>query len=93
MRGVPDEKRDARFVCVIACAYPDGTVDTATGIIEGKLAKEPKGENGFGYDPIFYLPERGMTTGEMEPEEKNAISHRGIAIRKMVEILKKRGEA
>ena len=75
--GVPDEKRDARFVCVIACAYPDGTVDTATGIIEGKLAKEPKGENGFGYDPIFYLPERGMTTGEMEPEE----------------ILKKRGEA
>ena len=91
--GVPDEKRDARFVCVIACAYPDGTVDTATGIIEGKLAKEPKGENGFGYDPIFYLPERGMTTGEMEPEEKNAISHRGIAIRKMVEILKKRGEA
>ena len=70
-----------------------GTVDTATGIIEGKLAKEPKGENGFGYDPIFYLPERGMTTGEMEPEEKNAISHRGIAIRKMVEILKKRGEA
>ena len=91
--GVPDEKRDARFVCVIACAYPDGTVDTATGIIEGKLAKEPKGENGFGYDPIFYLPERGMTTGEMEPEEKNAISPRGIAIRKMVEILKKRGEA
>ena len=93
LEGVPDEKRDARFVCVIACAYPDGTVDTATGIIEGKLAKEPKGENGFGYDPIFYLPERGMTTGEMEPEEKNAISHRGIAIRKMVEILKKRGEA
>ena len=93
LEGVPDEKRDARFVCVIACAYPDGTVDTATGIIEGKLAKEPKGENGFGYDPIFYLPERGMTTGEMEPEEKNAISLRGIAIRKMVEILKKRGEA
>ncbi len=89
--GVPDEKRDARFVCVIACAYPDGTVETATGVIEGKLAHEPKGENGFGYDPIFFLPERGCTTGEMEPEEKNAISHRGIAVRKMVEILKKRG--
>lgn len=89
--GVPDEKRDARFVCVIACAYPDGTVDTATGVIEGKIAHEPKGENGFGYDPIFYLPERNCTTGEMEPEEKNKISHRGIAIRKMVDLLKKRG--
>ncbi len=89
--GVPEEKRDARFVCVIACAYPDGTVDTVTGVIEGKIAHEPKGENGFGYDPIFYLPERGCTTGEMPPEEKNKISHRGIAIRKMVELLKKRG--
>lgn len=89
--GVPEEKRDARFVCVIACAYPDGTVDTATGVIEGKVAHEPKGDNGFGYDPIFYLPERGCTTGELPPEEKNAISHRGIAVRKMVEILKRRG--
>lgn len=89
--GVPEDKRDARFVCVIACAYPDGKVDTVTGVIEGKLAYEPKGENGFGYDPIFYLPDRGCTTGELEPEEKNAISHRGIAIRKMVELLKERG--
>lgn len=89
--GVPEDKRDARFVCVIACAYPDGTVDTATGVIEGKIAHESKGENGFGYDPVFYLPERGCTTGELPPEEKNAISHRGIAVRKMVEILKKRG--
>ncbi|MCH5253021.1 MAG: XTP/dITP diphosphatase [Lachnospiraceae bacterium] len=89
--GVPEEKRDARFVCVIACAYPDGTVDTVTGMIEGKIAHEPKGENGFGYDPIFYLPERGCTTGEMLPEDKNAISHRGIAIRKMVDLLKKKG--
>lgn len=89
--GVPDDERSARFVCVIACAYPDGTVDTATGVIEGKLAYEAKGQNGFGYDPIFYLPDRGCTTGEMEPEEKNAISHRGIAVRKMVELLKKRG--
>ena len=89
--GVPDEKRDARFVCVIACAYPDGSVDTATGVIEGKLAHEPAGENGFGYDPIFYLPERGCTTGELAPEEKNKISHRGLAVAKMVDILKKRG--
>lgn len=91
--GVPEERRGARFVCVIACAYPDGTVDTATGVIEGKIAHEPRGEHGFGYDPIFYLPERGCTTGEMLPEEKNAISHRGQAIRKMVEILRKRGTA
>lgn len=91
--GVPEEKRDARFVCAIACAYPDGTVDMAVGVIEGKVAHEAKGEHGFGYDPIFFLPERGCTTGEMLPEEKNAISHRGIAIRKMVDILKKKGTA
>lgn len=89
--GVPEEERGARFVCVIACAYPDGAIDTVTGVIEGKLAHEPKGENGFGYDPIFYLPERGCTTGEMKPEEKNAISHRGIAVRKMVKRLKQKG--
>ena len=89
--GVPDEERGARFVCVIACAGPDGSVETVRGVIEGKLAYEPKGENGFGYDPIFFYPERGMTTGEMEPEEKNAISHRGQAVRKMVELLKSRG--
>lgn len=89
--GVPDEKRGARFVCVIACAYPDGRVETVRGVIEGKLAYEPKGENGFGYDPIFYYPEKGMTTGEMEPEEKNAISHRGQAVRKMAELLKQQG--
>lgn len=88
---VPEEERGARFVCVIACAFPDGRVETVKGVIEGKLAHEPKGENGFGYDPIFYYPERGMTTGEMEPEEKNAISHRGQAVRKMVDLLKKIG--
>lgn len=89
--GVPDEQRGARFVCVIACAYPDGTVDTVKGVIEGRLAHEPKGSYGFGYDPIFYLPERGCTTGELKPEVKNTISHRGIAVRKMVELLEKRG--
>lgn len=85
------EERSARFVCVIACAYPDGRVETTKGVIEGMLAREPKGTNGFGYDPIFYLPERGCTTGEMEPEEKNRISHRGIALRKMVEKLEGAG--
>lgn len=83
-----ESERTARFVCVIACAYPDGRVETTRGVIEGVLAHEPKGTNGFGYDPIFYLPERGCTTGELEPEEKNRISHRGIALRKMVEKLK-----
>ena len=67
--------------------YPDGNVITTKGVIEGKLAHEPKGTHGFGYDPIFYLPERGCTTGELLPEEKNKISHRGIALRKMVEKL------
>lgn len=82
-------ERGARFVCVIACAYPDGRVETTKGVIEGELAYEPKGTNGFGFDPIFYLPERGCTTGELEPEEKNRISHRGIALRKMVELLER----
>ena len=87
--GVPDEKRDARFVCVIACAYPDGTVDTATGIIEGKLAKEPKGENGFGYDPLFYLPDAGMTFSELIGARKNAVSHRGRALAALADALGK----
>ena len=81
------EERSARFVCVMACAYPNGDIITTEGIIEGMLAFEPKGENGFGYDPIFYLPQRGCTTGELTPEEKNAISHRGIALKKMIEII------
>lgn len=80
-------QRGARFVCVIACAYPDGRVETTKGVVEGELAREPRGTNGFGFDPIFYMPEYGCTTGEMDPEEKNRISHRGIALRKMVERL------
>ncbi len=85
--GVPDEKRTARFVCAIAAAFPDGRVITRTGTIEGRLAYEPKGENGFGYDPIFYVPEFGKTTAEMSPEEKNKISHRGKALRMMRQAL------
>ncbi|MCR5797349.1 XTP/dITP diphosphatase [Eubacterium xylanophilum] len=88
-KDAKDEERGARFVCVIACAFPDGTVKTTKGVIEGKLAYEPAGTHGFGYDPIFYHPESGCTTGELLPEDKNKISHRGIALRKMVDVLKK----
>lgn len=87
LHGVPDILRTARFVCVVAAAFPDGRVETARGTIEGRIAHEQAGENGFGYDPIFYLPDRQMTTAEISPEEKNAISHRGKALRAIKEIL------
>lgn len=90
LEGVPDEKRTARFVCAIAAAFPDGTVETAQGVIEGRIGHEEKGENGFGYDPIFYLPEYGCTTAEMSGDQKNKISHRGLALQNMCEILKER---
>ena len=79
--GVPDEKRTARFVCAIAAAFPDGTVRTVRAAMEGRIGYEEKGENGFGYDPIFYLPEYGCTSAELSMEEKNKISHRGKALR------------
>lgn len=78
---VPDEKRTARFVCAIAAAFPDGSVKTVRGVMEGRIGYEEKGENGFGYDPIFYLPEYGCTSAELSREEKNEISHRGKALR------------
>ena len=87
LHGVPAIVRTARFVCVVAAAFPDGRIETRRGTIEGRIADKPAGENGFGYDPIFYLPERGMTTAEITPEEKNAISHRGKALRQIKEIL------
>lgn len=87
LKDVPDEKRTARFVCAIAIAYPDGRVDTRRGTIEGRIAYEPAGENGFGYDPIFYVPELGKTTAELDPEEKNNLSHRGNALRAIKEII------
>lgn len=88
LAGVPDKKRTARFVCVIAAALPDGRVLTASGAMEGRIGYEPAGTNGFGYDPIFYLPEYGCTSAELSPEQKNAISHRGKALRAMREELK-----
>ncbi|MCR5161449.1 MAG: XTP/dITP diphosphatase [Lachnospiraceae bacterium] len=81
--GVPDEKRTARFVCAIACALPDGRSFTEEAAMEGRIGYEIRGENGFGYDPIFYLPEYGCTSAEISPEEKNRISHRGKALRAM----------
>ena len=85
LEGVPVEKRTARFVCVIAAAFPDGTVCTTKGTIEGKIGYEERGENGFGYDPIFYLPDMSRTTAELSSEEKNAVSHRGKALAAMKE--------
>lgn len=81
LKDVKEEERTARFVCVIAAAYPDGTILTARGTIEGIIGYEIAGENGFGYDPIFYVPEHGKTTAEMPSEVKNSISHRGNALR------------
>lgn len=85
--GVPDEKRTARFACSIACALPDGRILTSYGAMEGLIGYEIKGENGFGYDPIFYLPEYGCSSAEISPEQKNELSHRGKALRSMKEKL------
>ncbi len=85
------EERTARFVCAIAVALPDGREWVVRGTIEGEVAYESAGENGFGYDPIFYVPEYGKTTAELSPEEKNRISHRGNALRLMRELLCREG--
>jgi len=79
LRDVPLAERTARFRCVIAVSWPDGGVDTAVGAVEGRIAEAPRGAHGFGYDPVFYLPEFGRTMAELEPEIKNRISHRARA--------------
>ena len=91
--NVPDGQRQAQFVCVITMVAPDGKVIQARGEIHGELLREARGENGFGYDPIFYYPPFGKTTAEMDPEEKNAVSHRGNALRVLNEKLKEAGYA
>lgn len=87
LEGVPDEERTARFVCAIAAVFPDGEVEVVRGTIEGQIAHEIAGENGFGYDPIFYVPKYHCTTAEMDPEKKNELSHRGNALRAMRAII------
>jgi XTP/dITP diphosphohydrolase len=90
MRGVPEEQRTARFRCVIAIATPGrADVQLVDGVFEGRIGHEPRGANGFGYDPIFVVPERGVTSAELPPEEKNRISHRGQAAAKALELLRK----
>ena len=79
LAGVPPEQRNARFRCVIAVATPEGEVITAEGIVEGRITDVPRGTYGFGYDPVFYLPELGKTMAELPPEEKNRLSHRARA--------------
>ena len=88
LTGVPDEKRTARFVCAIAAVLPDGRELTSRGVIEGRIGYEEKGTGGFGYDPIFQVPELGKSTAELTEDEKNAVSHRGRALRGMKEELK-----
>ena len=88
---VPDGQRQAQFVCVITMVTPDGKTIQARGEIHGELTREPRGENGFGYDPIFYYPPLGMTTAEMSPEEKNGVSHRANALNGLYEKLKEAG--
>ena len=90
LEGVPDNKRTARFVCAIAAALPGGEVITTSGVIEGRIDHEEKGNNGFGYDPIFYVPEYGCTTARLSVEEKNRVSHRARALAAMKEELEQR---
>lgn len=89
LEGVPDEKRTARFVCAIAAVLPGGREMTTRATIEGRIGYEEKGEGGFGYDPIFYVPQLKKTTAELTGEEKNLVSHRGKALQLMKEELKK----
>ena len=88
LKGLPEEKRSARFVCAIACAFPGGEVVTTRAAIEGSIGHEIIGDNGFGYDPIFWVPEYGCTSAQLSTDIKNKISHRGIALESMKDIIK-----
>ena len=90
---VPDGQRQAQFVCVITMVTPEGQKIQARGEIHGELLRAPVGENGFGYDPIFYYPPAGMSTAEMSPEAKNEVSHRGNALKVFYKKLKEAGYA
>ncbi len=88
MESVPDDKRGARFRCVIAIAQPGRLLGVCDGAVDGVIAKQPRGEHGFGYDPVFFIPSLGKHMAELLPDEKGAISHRGIALRKAAELLR-----
>ncbi len=90
LEGVPKGQRTARFVCAIAAAFPDGSAEVVRGTMEGIIGYEIAGENGFGYDPIFFLPEYGCTSAQLAPEKKNELSHRGEGLRKIRARLEKR---
>ena len=92
LEGKTGEERSARFVCAIAACFPDGRVLTTRGTMEGQIGYEEKGENGFGYDPVFYLPEYQCYSAELPLEEKNKLSHRGKALRLMKEALQREQE-
>lgn len=89
LEGVPEENRAARFVCAMAIATPEGDVKTVEGSYSGIITSAPRGENDFGYDPIFYIPEFKKTAAEISLKEKNKISHRGMALEKAKELLEK----
>ena len=93
MQAVPDGQRQAKFVCVITFVHPDGQVIQARGEIHGELLREARGENGFGYDPIFYYPPLGKTTAELSAAEKNEVSHRAVALKAFYEKMKEAGYA
>ncbi|WOO39178.1 XTP/dITP diphosphatase [Anaerocolumna sp. AGMB13020] len=88
LKGLKGSDRSARFVCVIACAFPDGRILTTRGVFEGLIGDTISGENGFGYDPIFWVPEYGCTSADLSPEVKNEVSHRGKALKEMKDKLK-----
>ena len=94
LEGVPPERRTARFVCAMCLADPRGNVVAETaGTVEGVIGHAPRGDNGFGYDPLFELPELGCTSAQLPPEKKNALSHRGDAARKMAARIRNMGES
>jgi XTP/dITP diphosphohydrolase len=87
LKGIPDEKRSARFVCVLAAAREGRTIDTFRGVVEGSILDAPRGDNGFGYDPLFYFPQIGKTLAELTAVEKSRYSHRGAAFRQFLDWL------
>ena len=90
LEGLETEERSARFVCAISCVFPDGTEAVVRGTIEGYIGWEPMGEHGFGYDPIFYLWDKDVSTAAIPPEEKNSISHRGNALRMIKKVIEEK---